>query len=272
MFRTGDLYFEARVAPGEALTFRKQRAGGRNFRRFRGPNFFDRGSAMLASNEIILRLALAAVLGSAIGIERERLAWAAGLRTHMLVSVGSTLIMIVSAFAFSDALGQNHVELDPSRIAAQVVSGIGFLGAGTILLRGEFVRGLTTAASLWTVAAVGLAVGGGLYLAAVSATVLILIILAGIRPIERRFWKRQAQASLSLVVERGVVTLAEIEDILREAGVTLRQVVIRRGSTPEESCIDLLLEQSSEGESRTALARLSDLAGVRAITRDDRRL
>ena len=119
---------------------------------------------------MIGRLALAALLGSVIGLERERLLWAAGLRTHMLVCVGSCLIMLVSAFGFADALGTKNVVLDPSRIAAQVVSGIGFLGAGTILLRGEVVKGLTTAASLWAVAAIGLAIGSGLYVPAVATT------------------------------------------------------------------------------------------------------
>src|ERR1700748_452225 len=111
--------------------------------------------------EIVVRLAVSAILGSLIGIDRERLVWAAGLRTHMLVCVGSCLFMIVSAFGFADILSTPNVVLDPSRVAAQVVSGIGFLGAGSILLRGEVVRGLTTAASLWTVAAIGLAVGRG---------------------------------------------------------------------------------------------------------------
>ena len=134
---------------------------------------------MLPHLELIARLGLAALLGGAIGFERERLSWAAGLRTHMLVCVGACLFMIVSAYGFNDVLTHEHVSLDPSRVAAQVVSGIGFLGAGSILLRGEIVRGLTTAASLWSVAAVGLAAGGGLYLAAFSATVIILIILAG---------------------------------------------------------------------------------------------
>ena len=101
--------------------------------------------------ELIVRLAVSALIGSAIGIERERLRWAAGLRTHMLVCVGSCLVMIVSAYGFSDVLRPNVV-LDPSRVAAQVVSGIGFLGAGSIILRNEVVKGLTTAASLWTAA------------------------------------------------------------------------------------------------------------------------
>jgi putative Mg2+ transporter-C (MgtC) family protein len=109
---------------------------------------------MLGNVEIVWRLLLAAILSGLIGVERERLLWAAGMRTHMLVGVGACLIMIVSAFGFADVLGTRNVTLDPSRMAAQVVSGIGFLGAGTILLRGEVVKGLTTAASLWAVAAV----------------------------------------------------------------------------------------------------------------------
>src|ERR1700754_3341290 len=123
---------------------------------------------MLGNMELVSRLGMAAALGSVIGVERERLSWAAGLRTHMLVCVGSALIMIVSAYGFGEVLASPHVVLAPSRIAAQVLSGIGFLGAGTILLRGEVIRGLTTAASLWSVAAVGLAVGGGLYIEAVA--------------------------------------------------------------------------------------------------------
>ena len=115
---------------------------------------------MLSYSDILIRLLAAAVLGSIIGFERERLLWAAGIRTHMVVCVGACLIMIVSAFGFRDSLSSQNVVLDPSRVAAQVVSGIGFLGAGAILARGEIVRGLTTAASIWTVAAIGLAVGG----------------------------------------------------------------------------------------------------------------
>src|SRR5436853_1149546 len=149
---------------------------------------------MLPEHQIILRLVVAAVLGSIVGIERERLNWVAGLRTHMLVCVGSALFMIVSFCGFADVLGQEHVGLDPSRIAAQVVSGIGFLGAGTIVLRSKVVRGLTTAASLWTVAAVGLAVGGGLYVAAATTTGLIVVILAGLKPLERRLFLTRGQA------------------------------------------------------------------------------
>jgi putative Mg2+ transporter-C (MgtC) family protein len=125
--------------------------------------------AVLSNWEILERLLIAAALGSLIGFERERLLWAAGIRTHMLVCVGACLFMIVSAYGFSASTSE-HVVLDPSRVAAQVVSGIGFLGAGAILARGEVVKGLTTAASIWTVAAIGLASGGGLYFAAAIST------------------------------------------------------------------------------------------------------
>lgn len=183
---------------------------------------------MLSHLEIIARLALAAVLGGAIGFDRERLLWAAGLRTHMLVSVGACLIMIVSAFGFSDALGQEHVMLDPSRVAAQVVSGIGFLGAGTILLRGEVVRGLTTAASLWAVAAIGLAAGGGLYVAGVAATAIVLIILAGVKPIEERLRERLQTRSLRVVAQRGALSLDVVHDLTGTRASRIHQFVVQQ--------------------------------------------
>ncbi|HWG11261.1 MAG TPA: MgtC/SapB family protein [Rhodanobacteraceae bacterium] len=147
---------------------------------------------MLSWWELIMRLLLAAVLGGVVGANRERREWAAGLRTHMLVSVGAALAIIVSAFGFKDVLGTPAVILDPSRIAAQVISGIGFLGAGTILFmqREQVVRGLTTAAGLWAVASVGLAAGSGLYLAACVGTAIIWIILAMLKPLEHRWFVR----------------------------------------------------------------------------------
>lgn len=155
---------------------------------------------MIQWSEIVLRLSLAAFFGGLVGLERERKNWAAGLRTHMLVCVGASLTMMVSAYGFADILGAKNVTLDPSRIAAQVISGIGFIGAGTILfLREGIIRGLTTASGLWTVAAVGLATGGGMYFAALVTTVLAIIILWILQPLEKRFLSRFHQKTLRIV-------------------------------------------------------------------------
>ncbi|MBL0310670.1 MAG: MgtC/SapB family protein [Bacteroidetes bacterium] len=155
---------------------------------------------MISWNEVLIRLSLAALFGGIIGLERERKDWAAGLRTHMMVSVGASLAMIVSAYGFADVLGNPNIELDPSRIAAQVISGIGFIGAGAILLlRQGMVRGLTTASGLWTVAAIGLATGGGLYFAALVTTVLAIIILWGLQPLEKKLGGKFKQKSIRIV-------------------------------------------------------------------------
>ena len=183
--------------------------------------------ALASEWELVGRLAFSALLGSAIGYERERLAWVAGLRTHMLVCVGSTLIMIVSAYGFSEVLSE-RVTLDPSRMAAQVVSGIGFLGAGAILARGEIVCGLTTAASVWSVAGIGLAVGGGLYTPAVAATVIILIILAGIKPLEKRFIGSRQRRELLITAERDALSLDKLHEALGAGTTRVQQFVIRQ--------------------------------------------
>lgn len=134
----------------------------------------------------VLRLLLAPVLGGLVGVERERKDHGAGLRTHALVCLGSALVIIVSTYGFSAAQGAVGVALDPSRVSAQVVSGVGFLGAGTIIVQGRTVRGLTTAASIWMVAAIGLATGAGLYIPALIGTLLALLILVPLQFFERR--------------------------------------------------------------------------------------
>lgn len=198
--------------------------------------------------EVISRLVLAAVLGGVVGANRERRDWAAGLRTHMLVSVGAAMAIIVSAFGFKDVLGTPAVILDPSRIAAQVISGIGFLGAGTILFmqREQVVRGLTTAAGLWAVASVGLAAGSGLYLAACAGTAIIWTILAMLKPLEHRWfvrYKLHPRVSLQL---RGTDALARVETILREQNLPLFKLILQ-GSKGEEEC-SLLFERGVRAE------------------------
>ena len=124
--------------------------------------------------DFVLRLLVAGILGAIIGLDREYRAKEAGYRTHFLVSLGSALIMIVSQYGFQDIIKENSVSLDPSRVAAQVVSGIGFIGAGTIILQKQIVRGLTTAAGIWATAGIGLAVGAGMYVISIAATLLTL--------------------------------------------------------------------------------------------------
>ena len=127
------------------------------------------------TTEFILRLFLAGIMGAVIGLDREYRAKEAGYRTHFLVSLGSALIMIVSQHGFGEILDTPNVNLDPSRIASQVVTGIGFIGAGTIILHKQIVRGLTTAAGIWATSGIGLAIGAGMYTLGISATILTLI-------------------------------------------------------------------------------------------------
>ena len=130
---------------------------------------------MMLNVDFMLRLLVAGILGAIIGLDREYRAKEAGYRTHFLVSLGSALIMIVSQYGFQEIIKENSVTLDPSRVAAQVVSGIGFIGAGTIILQKQIVRGLTTAAGIWAPAGIGLAVGAGMYAIGIATTVLTLI-------------------------------------------------------------------------------------------------
>ena len=129
---------------------------------------------MMLNFDFVLRLLVAGILGAIIGLDREYRAKEAGYRTHFLVSLGSALIMIVSQYGFQEIIKESSVTLDPSRVAAQVVSGIGFIGAGTIIFQKQIVRGLTTAAGIWTTAGIGLAVGAGMYTISIAATLLTL--------------------------------------------------------------------------------------------------
>lgn len=139
---------------------------------------------MISDIEIIIRIALAALIGGLIGIEREVHNRPAGLRTHVLVTIGSTLIMLISIDGF-DTLGTGRLA-DPSRLAAQVVSGIGFLGAGTIMRTGTSINGLTTAASLWVSAGIGLGVGAGYYLGTIVTAIITLLTLMSLGTLEKK--------------------------------------------------------------------------------------
>jgi putative Mg2+ transporter-C (MgtC) family protein len=213
-----------------------------------------------------LRLLLAALLGSTVGYERQRKEGSAGLRTHMLVCVGSALIMIVSAFGFEDILGRPDVVLDPSRVAAQVVSGIGFLGAGTILfLRPRVIKGLTTAAGLWSVAAIGLAVGGGLYTAALMTTAIVLIILWLIKPLEARFFHPgKNHSDLTLKCQRNNKGCWEdITALIGGSGLELDQMVIK--PDPEGGEDEVVLTFGEHSDQKRLFGLMNGLRGITGV-------
>ncbi len=174
--------------------------------------------------------------------------------------------MVVSIFGFSDILNERHVILDPSRVAAQVASGIWFIGAGTIILRREVVKVVTTAASIWAVAAVGLAVGGGMFLAAGSATVLALALLVLAKPLKARMFPDRKEARrVRLVVERGA-PLAELRNEIEAAEVPLEGIVVRPGSVAGEDDAELVLAKGTREEELLSLINgLHQVSGVREV-------
>jgi putative Mg2+ transporter-C (MgtC) family protein len=215
--------------------------------------------------EVLLRLALAAALGAAIGFERELREREAGLRTHLLVSLGSALFTITSAYGFHAFLasGQSVVRADPTRIAAQIVTGIGFLGAGAIIRQGLSVRGLTTAATLWVVAAIGLAAGAGYYSAAVITTVLVLVSLWPLRIVAYRIFVRFRPERGRLLVDLAPGrSAAPVLAAVEEAGGRIESLAIMG----DEERRSLALEVDVPEEARLGTtSAVSELEGVRGI-------
>ncbi len=208
----------------------------------------------------LLRLALAAVLGGAIGLERELDDKSAGLRTHLLVAVGSALFTLVSAYGFRDFLagGGNVVRADPSRIAAQIVTGIGFLGAGVIFRQGLAVRGLTTAATLWLVAAIGMAAGAGFWAGAVIATLGALISLRPMDWAKARWLRGRASRRWLLVELAEGASMLPVVEALEHAGHVL--ALQRDGNRLE---VELDPGSVDPVEAATQVAELPDVRQVR---------
>jgi len=181
---------------------------------------------MLTYHEIAIRLILSTILGGIIGIERERRNQPAGLRTHIILCVGSTLMMLVSIYVASE-IG-NPENSDPGRIAAQVVSGIGFLGAGAILRFGVSIKGLTTAASLWTTAGIGLAAGAGFYVGSLLATIIIIIALTLLSKWEKVFLASKGTRSINLVAKDVPDIIGKVEKTLNKHGIAITTIQIYR--------------------------------------------
>ena len=216
--------------------------------------------------EVLLRVVLAGVLGGAIGVEREIREREAGLRTHLLVAVGASLFTLVSAYAWHDFhfSNQSGITYDPTRIAAQVVTGIGFLGAGAIIRQGLSVRGLTTAASLWVVAAIGVAAGAGYYTGAVITTIVVLVSLWPLRILAYRLIERIRPGERRLEVELGGnESPSLLLEILERHGGEVRAFEVDDSRDRRRVVLDLRLEGHQPHAVTAALMRLEPVLGVR---------
>jgi len=214
-------------------------------------------------DELLLRLALAAVLGGLIGVERELREREAGLRTHLLVALGSALFTIVGAYGFHAFLesGQSVVRADPTRIAAQIVTGIGFLGAGAIIRQGLSVRGLTTAATLWVVAAVGLAAGAGYYSAAAITTAVVLVALWPLRILAYRILRRYRPDDGRLLVELPAgQPLGEVIDEIEHVGARIDSIDVSQEGDRRRLEFGLALPRGVAAP--RVVAQIADVANV----------
>jgi putative Mg2+ transporter-C (MgtC) family protein len=221
---------------------------------------------MVPEWELYIRLVVAAGLGGAIGLERELRDQPAGFRTHMLVALGSCLFALISAYGVDALLaeGDAAVRTDPTRIAAQIVSGIGFLGAGAILRYGTTVRGLTTAASLWVVAAIGMAAAFGAYLLSLATALLTLVALIGLRPLRSWMVRGLKKEHEELVLDVGPEL--ELEDLVRDvrrAGLRIDHLRV----SEEEGIRTVRLFVAVPPGSRTedAVDEVTRLPGVRNV-------
>lgn len=178
----------------------------------------------ISHGELLLRMVLAAVLGGLVGLEREWHNHAAGFRTHILVCLGSALIMLLSIYGFSEFVNEPNVRIDPARLAAQVISGIGFLGAGAILRNGSAISGLTTAASVWVVAAIGLCVGAGFLYPAVFCTLMVLFSLLLLNKWEKHLMRHRRNHEIKLRALDVPGVLGKIASIFGEQGIQIENI------------------------------------------------
>ncbi|MDO4539986.1 MAG: MgtC/SapB family protein [Syntrophomonadaceae bacterium] len=216
--------------------------------------------------EIVLRLILASILGGLIGLERESLNRPAGFRTYTLVCIGSALAMIVSLEVYLEY--HRTVTADPGRIAAQVISGIGFLGAGTIMREGATVKGLTTAAGLWGVACVGLAVGAGMYIPAVVGTILMLFVLIYFSRVENYFTGLRSFRGIVVQIDDQPGMMGSIGNALGEMGVSIKKINMNASDKEHEKLeVELLLDLPAEVRIEDVMTELAWVKGVSDINR-----
>jgi putative Mg2+ transporter-C (MgtC) family protein len=195
---------------------------------------------VLTEFDMVIRLSLGFVAGAIIGFERSSQHQVAGMRTHILIATGATLLMLLSIY-LPQEFGSHQRGGDPGRIAAQVVSGIGFLGAGAIIRLGNNIRGLTTAASLWFVAAVGLAVGGGMFIVAGLAEVLALFTLILLNKIEKKLFPSERYKLLEISYKENNPNTKETLDIIKASGVRVQSIDVNQGSKDKGTKLRLLV-------------------------------
>lgn len=175
--------------------------------------------------EFLVRILLAGICGGIIGYERKSRNKEAGIRTHLIVASGAALIMIVSKYGFSDILGDKGIALDPSRIAAQIVTGVGFLGAGMIFMRKNTISGLTTAAGIWATSAIGMAIGSGLYLLGIVTAVLVVLVQIILHQ-NHRWLKESYKEELSFVIDRNKDALKDLQERLKGLQIEILNVTL----------------------------------------------
>lgn len=207
---------------------------------------------------------LAFVLASSIGLERQMRSKSAGLRTQAIVGTASALMVLVSKYGFSDVLVPDHVVLDPSRVAAQVVSGVGFLGAGLILTRRGAVRGLTTAAAVWETAAIGMAAGAGLWLLALVVTALHFVVVFGYTAVVRAMTGAgERSMTLDVVYDAGRSLLPDVLALVTASGWRLVRLVRQASDRADTTAVRV--DVAGRGRPDDLVARIGALDGVRVV-------
>jgi putative Mg2+ transporter-C (MgtC) family protein len=224
--------------------------------------------------DIVWRLGLALVLSSAIGFERELSQKSAGLRTYTLVGLGSALFMLISKYGFFDVLEAETVVLDPSRVAAQIVSGIGFIGAGLIFVRRDSVRGLTTAAGVWLTAAIGAACGASLPLLAIATTLAYFAVVFVISPLARRLpASPYAPSALRVVYEDGRGILRRVLAACTSRDFKVADVNVDRPEGGPQAghagAVSVALEVHGPGSVAALAAELGEIEGVLSVAAGD---
>lgn len=224
----------------------------------------------ISYGEVTLRLLLTALLCGIVGLEREIRDQPAGFRTHILLGLGAALFTLVSAYGFAPFTrasleGAGGLQFDPTRIAAQIVTGVGFLGAGAIIRQGGDVRGLTTAGSLWAVAAVGTAAGAGYLFGAAAATAVIIATLFGLRYLRSAVVSRFGLDYADLTVQSSRdITPGQITEILKRHGISIRN--ISSEVSRSDAVHNIQIRVSARQDIHTVLLDLSDLPGVERST------